>query len=617
MSSSVFCKRVAGSLTFFFFFLLYTHFSSFQPLTLAVDASPSTGSIGTPIAFSANAGGGSGNYASYDWDFGDQTAGGTGASTTHAYAKPGTYTARCTVHDAGGPVQSASVPVTITTVPLRLLPGVAWTSGIGGAEWRSDVSLFNPSTAGPMTVQVAFLDGTASIDSLADLAGKWKPVSIPARATRSFENVVSSIFGLGKGSYGAILVRADPLLAAQVVANGSTYDVSRGGDGTVGLSLPSVAFPNGASAGLLAAGGVVELIGLRDDATSHTNLAIANLYSDPATVEVTLWGANGARLGQPVSLTLNPFGVRQLTNVLTAPPGGGAGYDKVANPVSTYRARVRVVAGSALFPYASVIDDVSKDPVLVTGGAAPASSYRLPGMVRTEGRAGTLWRSDLVVYNPSASARSVRIAYSWVDGAGFSRSSVASVPFGPGQIIQWVDFVKLWLSIPAGSTDRYVDAFVDVAPDDSNADPLLVVSRVYNNQPSGDVGLGIPGYTAADFASGTGANRRLVMAGLRSDADFRSNVALFLPSAGGGLASGWLKIYAANGTMLTSTAIRLTDTSGFIQFSVDELVAEAGANHGALSVVVEDLVGQDVGGYATVIDNRSGDGTLFPGIPVP
>ena len=484
------------------------------------------------------------------------------------------------------------------------------------------MSLFNPSTAGPMTVQVAFLDGTASIDSLADLAGKWKPVSIPARATRSFENVVSSIFGLGKGSYGAILVRADPLLAAQVVANGSTYDVSRGGDGTVGLSLPSVAFPNGASAGLLAAGGVVELIGLRDDATSHTNLAIANLYSDPATVEVTLWGANGARLGQPVSLTLNPFGVRQLTNVLTAPPGGGAGYDKVANPVSTYRARVRVVAGSALFPYASVIDDVSKDPVLVTGGAAPASSYRLPGMVRTEGRAGTLWRSDLVVYNPSVSNRSIRIAYSWIDGAGIRRSASADIPFSPGQILQWIDFVKDWLSLPASDTTPYVGAFVDVSPADSNGDPILVTSRVYNNTASGNLGLGIPGYTAADTATAGATNTRLILAGLRSDASYRSNVALFLASGQGAANAGaTIKVYDASGTFVTSAGIGLTPTGSFIQLSLDDLVSQPGTPTGIdkskLSVVVENLTGAPVSGYATVVDNRSGDGTLVQALPIP
>ena len=593
--------------------------SPYDPVTLQIQATPSSGVIGGPILFSATAGGGSGNFSLYSWSFGDGVGTGTGATATYTYTKTGLYTVTCTVKDSAGPTQTATTSVTIGSVQLWLVPGLAWVSGQGGAEWQSDISIFNPSPIS-MNLQVAFLDGTAAISSLADLSGKWKTVSVSPNATRAFMNVVSSLFALGKGSYGALLVRGDNSVATQPVVTGSTYDTSRGAGGTVGLSLAAISLPGGAGAGIQAADVTTDLVGLRDDVKNpnHTNLAIANLYSDYVTAVVTFLGPDGSQLGQPVTMQLNPFGVQQLTNALSAAPPSGAGYDKTAHPVDSYRAHIQLTSGTAILSYASVIDDVSLDPILVMGTKNPTSSYRIPGMVRTQGQAGTLWRSDLVIYNASASARSVQIVYSWVDAGGIGRMSGASIPFAAGQIIQWVDFVKLWLGLSETDTNPYINAFVDVSPADSNADPILVTSRVYNNQPTGNVGLGVPGYTSADVASVSGAKKRLILAGLRSDANYRSNVALFIASGSSLTSAGaTLKVYDVNGTFLASAGIGLSTASPFIQLSIDNLVANSGGDKTNISVVVENLTGAPISGYATVVDNRSGDGTLVTALAIP
>jgi hypothetical protein len=508
--------------------------------------------------------------------------------------------------------------VTIGSVQLWLVPGAAWVSGQGGAEWQSDLSVFNPSSTSPMNLQVAFLDGTKSINSIADLNNQWKTISVAPKATRAFTNIISSLFNLVKGNFGAILVRGDNTVSTEPVITGSTYDTSRGAGGTVGLSLAAVSLPSGSGAGILASGTTTDLIGLRDEADNHTNLAIANLFNDYVTARVTFVGANGTQLGQPVTMQLNPFGVRQLANALTAAPPDGAGYDKVANQIPTYRAHIELVSGTAILPYASVIDDISKDPILVTGTEIPTSSYRVPGMVRTQGKAGTFWRSDLVIYNASASARSVKIVYSWVDAGGIGRTSGASIPFAAGEIKQWLDFVSLWLGFPATDTNPYINAFVDVSPADGNADPILVTSRVYNNQPTGNVGLGVPGYTGSEIASGDGAKTRLILAGLRSDVNYRSNVAVFLASGAAPSSAGaTVKVYDANGTFLAASGIGLTTANNFIQLSIDTLVADKTGDKSNLSVVVENLVGAPISGYATIVDNRSGDGTLVPALPIP
>jgi serine protease len=55
-----------------------------------------------------------GSIISYDWDFGDETTGGGGGITTHAYSAAGTYTVTLTVTDNGGltDTDTAIVPVT-------------------------------------------------------------------------------------------------------------------------------------------------------------------------------------------------------------------------------------------------------------------------------------------------------------------------------------------------------------------------------------------------------------------------------------------------------------------------------------------------------------------------
>jgi PKD repeat protein len=88
-----------------------------EPATAVFAASPAVPIPDQPIAFDASRSSDpDGAIASYAWDFGDG-AGGTGATPTHAYHGPGTYTVRLTVTDRAGEKATVARPVTVYAQP--------------------------------------------------------------------------------------------------------------------------------------------------------------------------------------------------------------------------------------------------------------------------------------------------------------------------------------------------------------------------------------------------------------------------------------------------------------------------------------------------------------------
>jgi glucose/arabinose dehydrogenase/PKD repeat protein len=87
----------------------YTGTANRSPTAVA-QASPTFGAL--PLVVSFDGRGSSdldGDPLGYEWDFGDGSAKTTGATATHTYSSAGSYTARLTVRDGRGGVDSASV----------------------------------------------------------------------------------------------------------------------------------------------------------------------------------------------------------------------------------------------------------------------------------------------------------------------------------------------------------------------------------------------------------------------------------------------------------------------------------------------------------------------------
>lgn len=114
--------------------------SSVNDLTASVDGSSSSDSDGT--------------VASYAWDWGDNTAAGSGKTASHDYAAAGTYTITLTVTDDGGATDTVKHDVTVSAANQK--PTAAYTSSVNNLT--------------------ASVDGTGSADpdgSISSYAWDW------------------------------------------------------------------------------------------------------------------------------------------------------------------------------------------------------------------------------------------------------------------------------------------------------------------------------------------------------------------------------------------------------------------------------------------------------------
>ena len=552
---------------------------------------------------------------SYDWDFGDGTAHASGQTATHAY-NPGTYSAKLTITKGSIPVFTTT-PLTVVAPPEPpkwVAAGMAYVLGqVPGTIWQSDVTILNPDPARTATYSIAFLDARHPVDDASKLT--WLgPIQVPALGSVASANVLGQIFGQSLGSYGALMVRGDVAPSAPVIT-ARTFNAGDATKGTFGLSVPSAPVTGGVSAQAPPAASV--LIGLRHNDSDYTNLGLVNLRNDWPKVGLDFADAvSGAALGT-LTVDLMPYQSLQINKALEAAAGVGATSD-------LYTVRVRILQGTAVYPYSTVIDRKSADPIVVTPADSPASTYRIPGIVRLTGANGELWRSRFTLGNPSLSGRSVHLKYSYIPcDAGGCRSRVTvegDVGLGAGTSASVEDFVSFWLptfaGIPVSDTTSYQGSYLDVAPasGDPNQDPLLVLGETYNDTPNGHVGLQIPGFTPADGASRTGANKRLVLAGLASTAGFRTNLALVFV---GGTPGRWcsVHVYSPQGTKLKDIPVSV---DGVVQVGDATLFGGIPGDRSRLSVVIDNLDdGITIAGYATIIDNLSGGPTFVKAQPVP
>ena len=305
---------------------------------------PTSGRSGTPVSFHGSASTlGCNGSVTFDWDFGDGTAHGNQATTSHTYASTGSYTWRLT---AGVDSQTCAKTGTITVTNPNLshtylVPSIAHWPGAGNTAWRSDVTAVNlGSTAATVTL---------SYRSVTDAMTASYVETLVSGGTAVWRDVLVAVLGLAsdRTNKGTLHVSADaPLTVAS-----RTYNQTP--DGTYGQFVPALT-----ATGTLSQGqrGILPL--LSQGTAYRTNAGIANLSaSGGCSVRFRLFGPAGLQLGNPVTVSAAAGLWFQQDSIFAKAAAGNQDIAYATVEVTT--------PGCVAWAYASVIDQATGDPTMV------------------------------------------------------------------------------------------------------------------------------------------------------------------------------------------------------------------------------------------------------------
>ena len=229
--------------------------------------------------------------------------------------------------------------------------------------------------------------------------------------------------------------------------------------------------------------------------------------------------------------------------------------------------------------------------LLLSGPALGAvHTYTVPGIVKAGGLNGTNYISDLVVLNGGSVSTTMTLSFvpsgmvprDYALGAGESltiRDVVASA-FGAGQATGAVIL----------TSDQ----------------PLVVRGRTYNTASSGTFGVALAVMEESRFMSpGDMGHSLWISQDSQGNRGYRTNIAVVFPDPSGGSAT--VTLYDAAGTWQGQQDFSL-DAAGLKQVPVGAMVA-GGLATGRAEIQV---TSGRAAGYASVADNVTGDGSLFP-----
>ena len=208
-----------------------------------------------------------------------------------------------------------------------VLPAVGRVPGANGTFWRSDVTLFNP-TSERMTLTLRY-------------GGASRTLSLDARDTDVLADILS-FFNQTSGGGPLFVSWSGP--TGPVVTSRTYTSVESGG--TFGQSVDPIA----------ALRSTLFVPGLRNDSAFRSNLGFVNGGNETETFTVTVLSPSGTELARN-TLTLAPKAQVQYS-VASLFPNVNA---------SSFTLSVQGDANAQLFAYGSMVDNASGDPVFFAG----------------------------------------------------------------------------------------------------------------------------------------------------------------------------------------------------------------------------------------------------------
>jgi len=545
--------------------------SGAEPALLAeFEASTFTPRVDQAVQFSDQS---LGTPDSWAWTFGDGSKS-TGRNPEHAWTAPGTYSVTLIARrGSSSSMRTRSVIVREGARPLRVtLPVSAQTSGAGGTDWRTELTIHNAGEV-PAELTLTWLPDP-------EIVSQTRKLTIGAGRTVVWARALNELFGVisGRGAIAIEAVSDQELPDVHVASRTFTGDVFGGSYGqAVGVL--------GEQAGT----GNEWLTGLEWSRDYRTNIGWVNRSGNAARITFALTDSTGANLGdRTVQAAPGSFSQTSLANL----------YDFLSTQHrSGLTLRISSDQPGAVTSYASIVDNRSQDPVFIP--ATPQVSgdgILIPVVGKTAGAGGTFWRSDLSVFNPHASQ--LRIEMRFLRGDSDNRSAAwKPLDLSPRRSQTIRDVVE-WLGEGSGSGSLEL-RWLGTGP--------VLMSRTYTARDSdgGTFGQSIEPLPTNELGA------RWIITGLRSDAGFRTNLGLV---NGGETAVGvTLEAIRLDGTRMAEAFVMLPPKSQS-QWAASSLFPAADfEDAGSFTVVVKSTGAPTLFAYGSVVDRISGDPVYLGG----
>jgi len=577
-----------------------------DPPVAAFAARPGRPAPGQSVAFTDLS---SGEPTSWLWSFGDGATS-TERNPRHVFAAAGSLPVTLTVTKAAGTAWTTRnvevVPGAARPVTLQV-PVVLDVFGVPPTHYTSDLVVLNRSAASTR-ISLLYLPAPGTPGSGGPRVGE----SLEAGGELFVGDVVAwlrengyALPSSGPAMAGTLRVTFEDVEDASLAWAGSrtsTPNPNPAVGGSFGLFLP--ALPASEAPGLEAV-----VVGLREDASSRSNLALVDVPpsdadpGNPARLSVQLFdGDTGMAAGAPVEISLAPGEWRQLDRVLSR-AGVKQGWARIARTSGTNRFLAYGVRNDGSGT-GSGTSDGSPLPAGVTEGLVP--------IVLRASAGETTFTSQLVLANPTSSALTATVSYTPAPLLGGGRGGSGTVTLGPGRQVEIPD-VMTWLH----------DAFgiAVPAPPASAGGTLLVrgaaaLARTSNPNPDAGVG-GTFGLSYPALGPSARARTECWVLGLVQDGATRSNLAIADARTGDARTVAYVvDVFAEASLAAVSVLTKRVLLAGGEWSQLSGVLLEAGLSRGHARVRVESG-SSDFAAYGVLNDGaspgtRTSDGSYVP-----
>ena len=314
-------------------------------------------------------------------------------------------------------------------------------------------------------------------------------------------------------------------------------------------------------------------------------------------MQITLLDETGNQIGQ-IGRTV-PGLSSQKVNQVAAAAGIHTALNIFSVRITTYDAQISA--------YASVVDNVTGDPVLYTAQRSGNETLYVPGLAHLPGVNESTWRSDITFFNPNGVSIDGRIRYIPSEAEITDRPYMSFTGMNPSRSYFFADVVGFLLGDEIESKGYFVVAGLH------GYDAPWVFSRTYNqDETAGSYGQNLMAFGEFDLIHD---GESAFVAGVSNSADpllgFRSNLGLLNVDE-----EGWARVqivgYAASGTVVGQLEKYLAPGEN-LQFNLfNEMGLGAVTATGSVQVTVTD--GGPVAAYVSEIDNRTQDPVLLPAV---